>query len=134
MAHPQSSLREGGAYQQAIGAMDCDAARECMMDGEVPDVCGWVIASPFIYITGQVEVNRVLTHQLLSHMLQLHALQVCCLKSQSKLGEENQESEEPMRCFGISLASAHIPKMQRHCSLSVPTQCSVNQRYSLQMG
>lgn len=71
--------------QQAIGAMDCDAARECMMDGEVPDVCGWVITSPFIYITGQVEVNRVLTHQLLSHMLQLHALQVCCLKSQSKL-------------------------------------------------
>lgn len=74
-----------GTYQQTIGAMDSDAAGECVMNGEVPDVGRGVIASLFIQISSQVEVNWVLAHQLLAHVLQLHALQVGCFKPQCKL-------------------------------------------------
>lgn len=65
--------------------MDSDATGKCVMNGEVPDVGRGVIASLFIQISSQVEVNWVLAHQLLAHVLQLHALQVGCFKPQCKL-------------------------------------------------
>lgn len=80
----------GIAYQQAVGAVDGDAAGERVVDGQAPDVRGWVVASLLIHISRQVEVDWVLTHQLLPHVLQLHALQVCRLEPQRKLGEESR--------------------------------------------
>lgn len=65
------------------------------MDGEVPDVRGWVVAAPLVHVPGQVEVDRVLAHQLLPHVLQLHALQMRRPEPQRKLGEESRQSEEP---------------------------------------
>ena len=84
--------REGGAYQQAVGAMDSDTARERVVDGQVPDVRGRVVASPLVHVACQVEVDRVLAHQLLAHVLQLDALQVGRLEPQRELGEESRES------------------------------------------
>lgn len=84
-----------GTYQQTIGAVDSDAAGECVVDGEVPDVRRWVIASLFIQISSQVEVNWVLAHQLLPHVLQLHTLQVGCFKPQCKLQQENESQKSP---------------------------------------
>lgn len=84
---------EGSAYQQAIGAVDSDTAGECVMDGEILDIRGRVVAPLFIHVACQVEVDWVLTNQLLAHVLQLHSLQVCGLESQCKLGEQSPESE-----------------------------------------
>ena len=91
--------------------MDGDTAREGVVDGQVPDVCGRVVAALFIHITGQVEVNRVLAHQLLPHVLQLHALQMCRLKAQCKLGKQRQESGGGCEAFpGPSLLRTfHYP-------------------------
>lgn len=86
-----------GTYQQAVGAMDGDAAREGVVDGEVPDVRGWVVAALLVHIPSQVEVDGVLAHQLLPHVLQLHALQMRRREPQRELGEESQQSEEPRR-------------------------------------
>lgn len=112
--------REGSAYQQAIGAVDGDAAREGVVDGEALDVCGRVVASPFIHIAHQVEVNRVLTHQLLAHVLQLHALHVCGLEPQCKLGEEIHESEG-IHESPIPLAGAHILTVHIGCPQIAPS-------------
>lgn len=84
-----------GTYQQTVGAMDSDAAGECVMNGKVPDVGRGVIASLFIQISSQVEVNWVLAHQLLPHVLQLHALQVGCFKPQCKLQQESESQKSP---------------------------------------
>lgn len=75
--------------------MDSDAAGECVVDGEVPDVRRRVVASLFIQIPGQVEVNWILAHQLLPHVLQLHALHVGCFKPQCKLQQEKESQERP---------------------------------------
>ena len=91
--------RDGSAYQQAIGAVDSDTAGERVVDGEILDIRGRVVASLFIHVACQVEVNWVLTNQLLAHVLQLHALQVCGLESQCKLGEQSPESE---RVHGVA--------------------------------
>lgn len=77
--------REGGAYQQAIGAVHGDTARKRVVDGELPDVGGWIVASLGVHITCQVEVDGVLPHQLLPHVLQLNAFQVRRLKAQCEL-------------------------------------------------
>lgn len=90
-------------YQQTIGAMDSDAAGECVVNGEVPDVRRWVIAPLFIQISSQVEVNWVLAHQLLPHVLQLHTLQVGCFKPQCKLQQESESQRSPK-------AAADLPR------------------------
>lgn len=71
-----SPREEAGTYQQAVGAVDGHAAGEGVVDGEVPDGGGRVVASPAVQVPRQVEMDRVLAHQLLPHVLQLHALQV----------------------------------------------------------
>lgn len=83
--------------------MDSDAAGECVMNGEVPDVRRWVIASLFIQISSQVKVNWVLAHQLLPHVLQLHTLQVGCFKPQCKLQQESESQRRPK-------AAADLPR------------------------
>lgn len=87
-----------GAYQQAVGAVHRDAARERVVDGELADVRGRVVASLLVHVARQVEVDGVLPHQLLPHVPQLHALQVRGLKAQCKLQEGRRGSEGLERC------------------------------------
>lgn len=85
---PGPFFPEEGAHQQSVGAVHGDAAREGVVDGQLADVGGRVVAALLVQVPRQVEVNRVLAHQLLPHVPQLHALQVCRLETQCKLGRE----------------------------------------------
>lgn len=88
--------------------MHGDAARERVVDGELPDVGGRVVASPSVHVARQVEVNGVLPHQLLPHVLQLYALQVGRLKAQRELEEGSRGLERSGRRPRL-----HVPDTQR---------------------
>lgn len=68
-------------HQQAVGTMYGDTAGETVMDGQVLDIGGRVIASSLVHISVHVEVYRVVTQRLLSHVHELHPLDVHCFKT-----------------------------------------------------
>lgn len=43
-----------------------------MVNGQISDVGGRVVAPPLVHISVHMEVNRVMSHRLLAHVLQLY--------------------------------------------------------------
>lgn len=59
--------------QQSIGGMNGDTARKGMMDGQIHDGGGRVIASSFIHISIHMKMNWIVAQCLLAHVLELHS-------------------------------------------------------------
>ena len=66
--------------------MHSDTAGEGVVDGQIADGGGGIVASLLVHVSVHMEVDRVVTHRLLTHVLQLYTGHMHRLKATLHLG------------------------------------------------